>query len=69
MREGSAIGCIRAAVADGRLSASFTPAEVNAICGITWAGAFLPKHRGGNPGGNTEFFVRVSSSPARYRLA
>lgn len=50
---------IREGVRTGRLSAEFTPAQVNAAIGINWAGTFLPKHRVGNPGNNTELFIRV----------
>jgi hypothetical protein len=44
----------------------FTPAEVNRVLGIDWAGIFLPKHRVGNPGGFTELFVRLDRG--LYRL-
>jgi hypothetical protein len=50
---------IRDAVRSGKLGTRFTPAEVNRILGIDWAGTFLPKHRVGNPGGFTKLFVRV----------
>ena len=59
---------IRNAVEHGTLSNPFTPQQVNAVLGINWAGTFLPKHREGNPGGNTELFIQVSSRPALYRL-
>jgi len=49
-------------------SEPFTPADVNALLGIHWAGVFLAKHRAANPGGNTELFDRVSSRPARYQI-
>ncbi len=69
MRERNTIRRIREAVHDGRLLEPFTPRDVNAALGIYWAGAFLPKHRVGNPRGNTEIFVQVSASrPVRYRL-
>jgi hypothetical protein len=68
-RKGWTIQCIRAAVASGRIGQVFSPKEVNDACGITYAGTFLPKHRIGNPGSNTEHFVCVSESPALYRLA
>ncbi len=57
---------IRAAVRAGRLREPFTPADVNRILGIDWAGVFLPKHRVGNPRGETELFIRVGRG--RYRL-
>jgi hypothetical protein len=47
----------------------FGPSDVNKELGITYAGTFLPKHRVGNPGGNTELFLQVSYHPALYRLA
>ena len=67
-REGWAIRAIRNAVRGGELHEPFTPAMVNAALGITYAGPFLPKHRLGNPGGETELFERVSHRPASYRL-
>lgn len=57
---------IRDAVRSGRLGTRFTPAEVNRVLNIDWAGTFLPKHRVGNPGGFTELFVRVDRGV--YRL-
>ena len=57
---------IREAVRTGNLGREFTPAEVNVILKIHWAGTFLPKHRVRNPGGDTELFVRVR--PGVYRL-
>lgn len=62
------IRIIHAAVSKGQLGKVFSPADVNRVLGITYAGTFLPKHRVGNPGGNTELFVQVSQRPARYRL-
>jgi hypothetical protein len=59
---------IRDAVIAGLLGEEFTPAEVNRVLGIDWAGVFLPKHRVGNPRRETELFVRISSRPALYRL-
>jgi hypothetical protein len=49
------------------LARQFTPAQVNKALSIHWAGTFLPKHRAGNPGGNTVLFVRVSSGVYRLR--
>lgn len=51
---------IRQAVKQGRLPRDFRPSNVNDILGIDWAGVFLPKHRAGNPGSQTELFVRIS---------
>ncbi len=51
---------IRESVASGRLTQPFRPADVNAALKIGLAGTFLPKHRVGNPGGNTAQFVQVS---------
>lgn len=64
--ERETISRIREAVRAGRLSREFTPADVNKALSIDWAGTFLPKHRKGNPGGNTVLFVRVRAGV--YRL-
>src|SRR2546425_4527085 len=45
---------IREAVRGGRLPEPFTPEQVNKSLNIDWAGKFLPKHRVGNLGRNTE---------------
>jgi hypothetical protein len=37
---------------------------VGKVLGIDFAGVFLPKHRVGNPGNNTELFRQVSNRPA-----
>jgi hypothetical protein len=58
---------IREAVQAGRLARQFTPAQVSKALSIHWAGTFLPKHRQGNPGGNTVLFTRVSKGV--YRLS
>ena len=50
---------IRKCLEVGKITAEFTPAQVNAALGINWAGTFLPKHRIGNPGNNTELFIRI----------
>jgi hypothetical protein len=69
MRSGRLITEIRLAVLEGCLSEPFGAKDVkNAVPGYadkTYP-VFLPKHRKGNPGGNTELFVRVS--PGLYRL-
>jgi hypothetical protein len=57
---------IREAVGGGRLKQPFRAADVNDALNITFAGVFLPKHRLGNPGGNTELFVQISRG--FYRL-
>jgi hypothetical protein len=57
---------IREAVKSGKLKKAFKPADVNSALAIYWAGTFLPKHSVGNPGGNTELFVRVARG--LYRL-
>ncbi len=52
---------IRHAVARGQLPQRFRPDDVRRAC-PGWAdhtyGVFLPKHRRGNPGGYTEYFVQ-----------
>ncbi len=68
MREGRTIRAIREAIARGHLREPFGPSEVNRVLGINYAGVFLPKHRAGNPGDNTELFIQVSHRPALYRL-
>lgn len=59
--ERKTISEIRKAVHTGKIPVLFTPGQVNVALGITWAGTFLPKHRVGNPAGNTELFIRVRS--------
>ena len=66
-REGDTIRKIRAQIGSGRLTSEFTPAQVNAAPGITWAGTFLPKHRVGNLGNNTELFLRLRKGLYRLR--
>jgi hypothetical protein len=52
---------LRRAQTDGRLGARFRPDDVRRAC-PGWAHhtyeVFLPKHREGNPRGNTEYFRR-----------
>ncbi len=70
MREGKLIRAIRAGVREGRLHEPFRPRDVRAACpGFAHRtyGTFLPKHRRGNPGGNTELFIRVGRG--LYRLS
>jgi hypothetical protein len=66
MDDRNTIRRIKEAVADGEIPKMFTPADVNKALQIHWAGTFLPKHRVGNPGGNTELFVQVQRGV--YRL-
>ena len=67
---GHLIGQIRQARREDKLPYSFTAADVKQTC-PGWAentySTFLPKHRKGNPGGETELFVR--NSDGTYRLA
>jgi hypothetical protein len=55
---------IYTAVRKGRLKEPFGPADVRRAC-PGWAertyGVFLPKHRVGNPGGDTELFDQLAS--------
>jgi hypothetical protein len=67
-RTGKTARDIKAAVTRCQLPETFGPADVNRALNITFAGVFLPKHRQGNPGGNSEHFVQVSHYPALYRL-
>ncbi|WP_346536863.1 hypothetical protein [Micromonospora sp. DPT] len=52
---------IRRARAAGRLGHRFRPNDVRRAC-PSWAdhtyGVFLPKHRQGNPGGYTAYFLQ-----------
>jgi hypothetical protein len=69
MRSGRFITEIRKAVGEEHLSELFSQEAVkNAVPGYAEKTyhVFLPKHRKGNPGGNTELFVRVSRG--LYRL-
>ena len=65
--EGETIQRIRRAVRSGKLAQPFNTAAVNRAAGITFAGTFLPKHRIGNPGRETELFLRVGRG--EYRLS
>ena len=66
MEERSTIRRIKEAVNRGAIPLVFKPADVNKALEIDWAGVFLPKHRVGNPGGQTELFVQTGRG--RYRL-
>jgi hypothetical protein len=57
---------IREAVANGSLGRTFRAIDVNTALKIEFAGTFLPKHCIGNPGRNTELFVKISRG--LYRL-
>ncbi len=57
---------IRELVRDGKLKQPFRAADTNKVLGVDWAGTFLPKHCVGNPGGNSELFVRIARGT--YRL-
>jgi len=50
---------IREMVRTHKIPTEFTPSQVDAALGINWAGTFLPKHCVGNPGNNSELFIRV----------
>lgn len=66
---GRFINDIRSAVEAGRLEEPFRASDVAAVCpgyARRTYRVFLPKHRIGNPGGETELFVRVA--PGLYRL-
>jgi len=60
------ITLIREALNNGKLPTNFRAADVNRALKIDWAGNFLPKHRVGNPGDESELFVQVSRG--LYRL-
>lgn len=57
---------IRQSIADKILEEPFRSANVNRALKIGYAGVFLPKHRLGNPGRNTEHFVQIERG--LYRL-
>ena len=68
-REGSLIREIRRAVRKGRLKEPFRASDIISAgigCAPPTPSTFLPKHRVGNPGGNSELFVCVA--PGEYRL-
>lgn len=67
---GRFIAEIRNAVKRGRLKEPFTPEDVRRACpgfAPRTYNTFLPKHRRGNPGGDTELFIRVTEG--KYKLA
>jgi hypothetical protein len=59
VRDRDTIRRIREAAANGAIPVVFKPADVNRALRIRWGGVFLPKHRVGNPGGDTELFAQV----------
>lgn len=61
------IAAIRAAVRTGTLIEPFRRSDVSKAIGHPIPPAFLPKHRVGNPGGETELFRKVDRG--LYRLA
>ncbi len=65
--EGETIQRIRRAVRSGKLIQPFKAAAVNRALGVTFAWTFLPKHRIGSPGCDTELFLRVGRG--EYRLS
>jgi hypothetical protein len=67
LMERETIRRIREILRAGELKQPFRPSDINAALGIDWAGTFLPKHSVGNPGGNSELFVRVSRGLYRLR--
>jgi hypothetical protein len=58
---------IKEGVAKGVIPVVFKPADVNRALKIHWAGVFLPKHRIGNPGGQTELFEQIGRGTYRLR--
>ena len=61
-------GCIVAAIRAGRLQEPFTKADFRNACpdfGEGTYNAFLDKHARGNPGDNSELFVRVG--PGKFK--
>jgi hypothetical protein len=72
--EGKTIQRIRRQVRRGRLPRPFRGSDVNRVLGITFGGNFLPKHRIGNPGRETELFQRIDRgtyelSPYQQKLS
>ena len=72
----SIIDCIRQAVNQKVLGGTFSADDVSKaiqkINGCAYSRQtiqnFLPKHRRDNPGGEREYFERISTSPAKYKL-
>lgn len=60
--------CIKNAVKKGKLKQPFSAREAMTVCPKwkkSWS-TFLPKHRAGNPGGNTEYFILIYKG--KYRI-
>ncbi len=58
---------IRQAIANGTLGQPFKPSDVNRALGISYAGTFLPKHRVGNPDGNSQHFIQLGRGLCRLK--
>ena len=67
MPEGKWIQDIRRVVSTGELQQPFRRRDVTAAVGRELPGAFLAKHRIGNPDGETELFKQVERG--LFRLA
>ena len=68
-REGRLIREIRQAVRDGKLKEPFCADDIipaGIRCASSTPRTFLPKHRVGNPSGDSELFIRVARR--KYRL-
>lgn len=63
---GGKVGALAEAVEFGHILLGVVQGHFDDVLKIHWAGTFLPKHRVGNPGGNTELFVQVERG--LYRL-
>ena len=62
MNERKTIRLIREAVSSGKLKEPFSAKDVHEACPtipLNTCRTFLPKHRVGNPGNNTELFIRI----------
>jgi len=66
-RERETMRSIREALRSGTLQEPFRASDVNRALHITYAGVFLPKHRVGNPGRNTEHFIRIARGLYRIK--
>jgi hypothetical protein len=60
------VAAIRRAVSTGALKQPFRRNDVSKAIGWSLPSAFLPKHRAGNPDGETELFEQVERG--LYRL-
>ena len=59
-RQSKILGTINVAVINGKLKQPFTVSDVNYACKnlLAKSPSFLSKHRKGNPGGYTVYFVQ-----------